>query len=924
VVQLLSGCQQQLQPVHDAGHAVVAGGGAATVPAICRAASERLSFPIVRLPTQQRPMPKPEDTPLMQQWRDAKSRHPDAIVFFRVGDFYEMFCEDAEEGARLLGLTLTARNNGGAARVPLAGVPARARDEYIQRLVRLGRRVAVCEQVEDPADARGIVRREVVETVTPGAVLADALLAERRNNHLVALAGAGTAVALAAVDASTGEVTSVLSAAAGLEAELSRFEAAELLLPASWAGRAVPGGDDASRTYRPDWIFEPQHGGDELRRRYGVSSLDGFGFESGDAPLVGALGALLSYLAEVQPAALQVLRPPRIERSGGAMVLDEMTRRNLELIEPLRVDARGATAGASTLIGVLDETQTPMGARLLRRWVLRPLTAVEPILERHDAVASLLEDPGARRSVRGELKDVRDLERLAGKIAAGRVQPRELSALAASLEKLPRVRAALASTDATLLRALAAELDTLDDVRELLARALNEDLPAGIGEGDVIRSGWDAQLDELREVRDGAQDYIARLQTRERQRSGIASLKVGYNKVFGYYLEVTRANLERVPADYERKQTLANAERYVTAELKEWEAKALDAEDRILAVEMRLFGELRRELAARTPRLQAAAERVAAVDVLASLAQLAERSGYCRPLMHTDYDLEIRAGRHPVVERMMPREEFIPNDVVLDGAARIMILTGPNMAGKSTLLRQVGLIQLLAQIGSFVPAKRARLPVCDRIFTRVGASDNLVRGQSTFMVEMHETAAIMHAATRDSLVLLDEIGRGTATYDGVSIAWAVTEHLHEEIGAKAIFATHYHELTQLADLLPALINCSVAVREVGHDIVFLHTLQPGGADRSYGIDVGRLAGLPAAVVARAREILRELEGAHTGGGEGLGRFGRHRPAPGRAQLSLFAPAEHPAVDRLRRLDINAVTPLQALNLLAELRAEVGE
>jgi DNA mismatch repair protein MutS len=475
-----------------------------------------------------------------------------------------------------------------------------------------------------------------------------------------------------------------------------------------------------------------------------------------------------------------------------------------------------------------------------------------------------------------------------------------------------------------MLDAAGAGIDTLDDVRDMLERALNDELPATIGDGDVMRAGWDAGLDELRAIRDGAQDYIARLQARERERTGIPSLKVGFNKVFGYYLEVTRTNVARVPDDYERKQTLANAERYVTPELKEWESKALDAEDRILTLESRLFAELRGEIAQRMERLQTTAEHVALVDVLTSLAQLAERGGYTRPELHAGFALEIREGRHPVVERMMPREDFIPNDVVLNESGRIMILTGPNMAGKSTLLRQVGLIQLLAQIGSFVPARSARVPVCDRIFTRVGASDNLVRGQSTFMVEMHETAAILHSATSASLVLLDEIGRGTATYDGVSIAWAVTEHLHEVTGARTIFATHYHELTQLADLLPSLVNFNVAVRELGDDIIFLHHLQPGGADRSYGIEVGRLAGLPPAVVSRAREILRELEGAHTGGGEGLGRFGAGGPPRSREQLSLFAPAEHPALTRLRATNIDSLTPLQALNLLAELKADTAE
>jgi len=865
-------------------------------------------------------MARPEETPLMQQWRDAKSRHPDAIVFMRVGDFYEMFFEDAEEGAKLLGLTLTARNNGGAANVPLAGVPVRARDEYIQRLIRLGRRVAICEQMEDPSEAKGIVRREVTETITPGAVLADALLMERRNNHLVALTDAGDAIALAAIDASTGETHALLTTAAGLEAELARFEAAELLLPARWLGREIEGADRASRTYRPDWLFDPEHGREEVKRRYHVSALDGFGFEAGDTPLLGALGALIGYIAEVQPVALESLRPPRIERLGDAMVLDEMTRRNLELVEPLR--AGTGRDRETTLIDVIDETLTPMGARLLRRWTLRPLIIAERIWERQDAVANMLEDPRMRRGVRAELKDVRDLERLAAKIGSGRASPRELRALATSLERLPALRDALAGATASLLCEQLSALDLLDDVRDVLVRALNDELPMTIGDGDVLRTGWDAALDELRDLRDGAQDYIAALQVRERERTGISSLKVGYNKVFGYYIEITRTNLQKAPDNYERKQTLANAERYVTPELKEWESKALDAEDRILALEARLFADLRRDVAAHMKRLQQTAERVAIVDVLSALAQLAERSSYVRPIVHTDFALEIRAGRHPVVERMMPREEFIPNDVVLDDDGRIMILTGPNMAGKSTLLRQIGLIQLLAQMGSFVPATRARLPVCDRIFTRVGASDNLVRGQSTFMVEMHETSSILHAATSASLVLLDEIGRGTATYDGVSIAWAVTEHLHEHVGAKTVFATHYHELTQLADLLGSLVNFNVAVREVGQDIIFLHHLQPGGADRSYGIEVGRLAGLPPAVVARAREILRELEGAHSGGGEGLGRFGAHGPERERDQLSLFAAPEHPALVRLRRIDADTLTPLQALNLLAELKVQL--
>ena len=863
---------------------------------------------------------KNEKTPLMQQWRDAKTRHPDALVFFRVGDFYELFNEDAEEGARLLGLTLTSRNNGGAAHVPLAGVPARARDEYVGRLVKLGRRVAVCEQVEDPSEAKGIVRREVVETVTPGAVVSDALLSEGRNNWLAALVETASGASLAAADVSTGEVIVVQAGADGVASELARLEPAELLLPRAREGWRPPGAEGVLVTYRPDWLFDREAAAEEVRRRYRVHALDGFGFEATDEGLVRALGAVLAYVHEVQPAAAVSLRPPRIERPGEAMTLDEMTRRNLELVEPLRADAPKGRAG--TLIEVVDETLTPMGTRLLRRWLLRPLVSAERIWARQEAVAALVEAAVLRRALRAALREVRDLERLAAKVAGARVAPRELAALRMSLARLPVVRDALSEAAAPLLCTLREALDPMEDVHDLLTRALEDEPAQAAGEGGVIRAGWDAELDDLRGTRDGAQDTLARMQVEERQRTGIPSLKVGFNKVFGYYIEVTRSNLDRVPEAYERRQTLANAERYITPELKAWEEKILNAEERIAAAEQRLFGELRRTLAQETARLQATAECVAALDVLAGLARLAERRGYVRPEVHTGSVLEIRGGRHPVVETMMPREAFIPNDVVLGEDARVVILTGPNMAGKSTLLRQVGLIQLLGQVGAFVPAAAARLPVCDRIFTRVGASDNLVRGQSTFMVEMQETAAILHGASESSLVLLDEIGRGTATYDGVSIAWAVTEHLHERTRAKTIFATHYHELTQLADQLSALRNFNVAVREVGDDIVFLHHLQPGGADRSYGIEVGRLAGLPEAVVGRAREILRELEGAHSGGGEGLGRRGRLRPAEASLdQLSLFRGPPSPVLARLRALEPDRMTPLDALNTLAELVRE---
>ncbi len=864
-------------------------------------------------------MAKSDDTPLMKQWRDAKKRHPDALIFFRVGDFFELFNQDAREGAKVLGLTLTSRNNGAAAEVPMAGVPAKALDEYLGRLVKAGYRAAICDQVEDASEAKGIVRREVVETVTPGTVLHDTLLNASRNNFLVAVAPPDEGmVGLAAVDLSTGEflVQSVPDRA--LTPELGRVEPAELLLPESLRGRFEPSGEmRVPRTIRDDWLFDREMGEEELLRWYRIQSLDALGFQPGDRGLIRAAGALLQYLNETQPTGSGHLQPPRILRPGSEMLLDEMTRRNLELVEPLRAGEEGGT-----LVAVLDRTVTAMGARLLRRWILRPLVVADPIWRRQEAVAELVENREMRRRLREHLDGIHDMERLAAKVGSGRANPRELLSLGRSLALLPRVQEDAEDAEAALLRSLTVEMDPLDDVARTIGDAIADGAPPNLQDGGVIRPGHSADLDELREVRDGARDFIASLQTRERERTGIGSLKVGFNKVFGYYLEVTRANLEKVPEDYVRKQTLSNAERYFTPELKEWEEKVTGAEEKILALETELFQALRTRVGGEVRRLQEAGARVAQLDVIATLAHTAETRGYVRPEIHTGFEMEIEAGRHPVVETMMPREEFIPNDLTLDEAGRIVILTGPNMAGKSTILRQVGLIQLLGQMGSFVPANAARLPLCDRIFTRVGASDNLARGQSTFMVEMNETASIIHGATDRSLVLLDEIGRGTSTYDGVSIAWAVTEHLHEHLGSKTIFATHYHELTQLGDLLGGVKNMNVSVRETGDDIVFLRRLEAGGADRSYGIQVARLAGLPAPVIARAGELLAELEGTHSGGGEGLGRFGAHRPdsTPSPDQLSLFA-GEHPVVARLRRVELEAMTPLEAMNVLARLRAE---
>jgi DNA mismatch repair protein MutS len=845
-------------------------------------------------------------TPLMQQYREVKARHPQTIVFFRMGEFYEMFEDDAKLAARELGLTLTSRNNGGAADVPLAGVPVKAATEYLRRLIAKGHRVAICEQIEDPRLAKGVVKRAVVETVTPGSVLAEDWLPQNRNNFLVALDARSAVVGLAALDVTTGELALEVLEPGDLVTALARYEAPEIIVPSGTTAIPAPG---ASPVEREGWEFDPELAKQELTSTFALASLDGLGIEIGDQPAVGAAGALLRYARELKPGGLPHLARPRIVRRGDVLPLDEMTRRNLELVEPLRAGATGAT-----LLEAIDRTTTPMGARLLRRWLLAPLVDPRAIHARLDAVAVLAADGRGRDGLREALDGVRDVERLAGRAALGRATPRELGALRDSLARLPDVHAALDRLEhrerATLLEQDAAGFDQLHDLARELARALVDRPPAQVADGDAVRPGYDAALDELRDARDGGKRYIAALQARERERTGIASLKVGYNKVFGYYLEISHTHRARIPADYERRQTLSGAERYVTPELKDYEAKVLGAEERIATREAAVLDGLRRRIGDAIGRVQATAGVLARLDVWAALADGAVRDNYVRPEVDDGFVVHLEGSRHPVVERMMAREAFIPNDVHLDDAERVILLTGPNMAGKSTVLRQVGLCVVLAQIGAFVPARRARIGVVDRLFTRVGASDNLVRGQSTFMVEMSETSAILHGASARSLVLLDEIGRGTSTYDGVAIAWAVSEFLHNVLGCKTIFATHYHELTQLTDELAHARNWNVAVRESGEDIVFLHKLEPGGADRSYGIHVGRLAGLPPAVVARAGEVLRLLEAGHQVAAQVA------PPPPDATQLPLFGAPQHPVLTELGKLDLNSVSPLEALNQLA--------
>ena len=867
-----------------------------------------------------------EDTPLLVQYREIKSRHRDAILFFRMGDFYEMFFDDAELASRVLSITLTSRGDG----VPLAGVPVKAAAEYLRQLVGHGHRVAICEQVEDPKKAKGLVRREVVETLTPGALFEEGWVAGGRNNWIVAVNNGredGKAegrevtsptarppsrptAGIAAIDLTTGEFILESIPSGGVEEVLGRLRPAELVLPPD---AQVSPEAAAMRTFRERWEFDPELAGEELARRFQLTTLDGLGVGADDGAAVGAAGALLRYLADLQPGGLPHLSRPTIRRSDRYLWIDEMTRRNLELIEPLRPGVKGVT-----LLEVLDRTVTPMGARLLRSWLLSPLRSPEEIGERLDAVDAAVRDPIHRAAVREALDGVRDLERLAGRAAAGRATPRELGALRDSFFRLPAVRDGLQAlrSDARLLAELELELDLLSDLAGELSAALTDRPPALLGDGGVIRPGFDALLDESRSLRDGGKQYIVAIQQRERDKSGIPSLKIGYNKVFGYYIEITHAHAAKVPGDYERRQTLATAERYVTPELKEYEAKVLGAEERMAEREAELFGALRNRVGAAIARIQQTSRVLARLDVWTALAETASANRYVRPGVSAGFDLELTASRHPVIERMMPREAFMPNDVTFDMPARVQLITGPNMAGKSTILRQIGLSVILAQMGSFVPCDRASLGVIDRLFTRVGASDNLARGQSTFMVEMSETSAILHNATARSLVLLDEIGRGTSTYDGVAIAWAVTEFLHDTVGCKTMFATHYHELMQLPERLQHARNLNVAVRESGGKVVFLHRLEPGGTDRSYGIHVAELAGLPRDVVARANVVLKTLEQNH--------RVVAGAPVadPDPGQLALFAEAPpNPALIELQTMNLESMTPLEALNRLSELQVK---
>jgi DNA mismatch repair protein MutS len=862
-------------------------------------------------------------TPLMKQYSLMKAKHPDTVLLFRLGDFYETFEEDARTASRVLGITLTRRGNGSSGETPLAGFPYHALEQYMPKFLRAGLKVAVCEQMEDPKLAKGLVKREVTEVVTPGTAFSESVLQGDRNNYLLAVAlpspicARHDPVGMAYADVTTGEFRAAEIPLGDLARHLSALAPAEILLQRRDRETLLPllgPAGTAVITEMEDWIFTHDHGHELLLDHFQTKTLKGFGLGEMTAGVTAA-GSVLYYLRDNQKSSLPHMRKISPLNVSAFMTLDPSTRRNLGI---------AASSGGSadgTLFPVIDRTATPMGGRLMKRWVNQPLRELPPILERLDAVGLFAGSPELLASAVGVLGRIGDIERVVARICTNRATPRETAALAGMLEAAGELRALLPAGAGSGLLDAVRTMPGLSGLVAQIRATIADDPPQTLAAGGVIRAGIDGDLDALRAVAHGGKEWIAGLQRTERERAGIPSLKVGYNNVFGYYIEITNAQRGKVPAEYIRKQTLTGAERYITPELKEFEDRILNAEERILEAETRLFNGLRNSIAGRAGEIQQAASAVATLDCLVSFALVAKASSYVRPELDEGTEIAIRAGRHPVIETLLPPgDAYTPNDTLLDsGAGQIQIITGPNMSGKSSYLRQTGLIVLLAQIGSYVPAASAKIGIVDAIFTRVGASDNIASGESTFLVEMHEAAGIVNTATRRSLILLDEVGRGTSTFDGISIAWALTEYLHDVIGAKTLFATHYHELNEMADLFPRIRNTKVDVREYGNKVIFLHTVTPGSADHSYGIQVGRMAGLPEEVTARAAEILRNLESSELvvhGRSSAPGRTKKDRPAP---QMTLFAAGDHRLRTALEAVDPDATTPMEALKILSELK-----
>ncbi|MBT6157822.1 MAG: DNA mismatch repair protein MutS [Planctomycetaceae bacterium] len=875
--------------------------------------------------------PKRKLTPMMERYMEVKQQNPGTILLFRMGDFYELFNEDARLAAKVLGLTLTSRDKASTNPIPMAGFPYHSLQTYLGKLIQAGYRAAICEQVEDPKQAKGLVKREVTQIVTPGTLTDEELLDPRESNFLACIYPTKEYVGLAWLEVSTGRFVSAELKPHHLRDELSRIAPAECIVPDGCDQRLLPEG--ALLTERPAWTFARNECQRLLCEHFGTKTLDGFDLDA-DSAGVTAAGALLTYVQETQKSSLGHITRLEPFRRGTNLVIDEATRRSLELTITLRDSRRDGS-----LLSVIDETVTAMGARLLAEWLSNPLCDISAINHRLDAVEELVGNPMLCRDIREQLDETYDLQRLTARIATGRASPRDLGCLAHSLSLLPKLKAQLAGREAALLIEVENKVDLCPEVRSDVESTLVDEPPVLTTDGGMIRSGCHTELDKQRELARGGKEWIAHYLGEEIKRTGIQNLKVGFNKVFGYYLEVTRAQADKVPEDYIRKQTLKNQERYITPELKTHEDKVLRAEERAIALEQELFNALRERVSAECRRLKQTAEALAEIDVLTALAVLAVSQHYCRPEMTAEPLLDIREGRHPVLDRLQPTGEFVPNDVVLgvesreasvEGKAhrpdpvgshtgRIQIITGPNMAGKSTYIRQAALITILAQMGSFVPATEARIGIADRVFARVGASDELGKGQSTFMVEMTEAARILHAASQSSLVILDEIGRGTSTYDGISLAWAITEHLHDVVVCRTLFATHYHELTELTQTLSGTSNWNVAIREQDDDVIFLHRIVEGAADKSYGIHVARLAGVPTAVIDRARVILDTLEADHL---DDTGRPNvppRQSHSSGEQQLSLFEPPPHPLLDEIRDMDLDQMTPLAALEELHRMR-----
>ncbi|GGH12348.1 DNA mismatch repair protein MutS [Silvibacterium dinghuense] len=859
-------------------------------------------------------------TPLMRQYWAAKRQHPDALLFFRMGDFYELFYEDAKVASRELQLTLTARDREKTQ--PMCGMPYHSVEGYITRLLRKGYRIAICEQLEDPKLTKKIVKRDVTRVLTPGTAI-DPTLGSSENNYLAAVHTDGTTIGLAFLDLSTGDfrATEFTGAAAQQQAadELEKLGATEVLAnPGSGLLDKSPElaaalSRSRTKTSVDDYAFSADYALPLLERQLGALSLEGFGLSQHRAAAVAA-GVIVHYVRQTQQNDASHVDAIRYYERNQHMHLDQVTVRNLELLEPIFTDA-GANA---TLFRSLDCLMTPMGKRLLRSSLLRPLLEPADIQHRYDAVAECRGDLIQREQIRRALGGILDLERLLARLSLDSAGPRDLLAMAASIRHLPELRADLALLNTHLWKSAHERLDTLEDLHQDIAGTLVPEPPLTLADGGVIATGIHAELDDLRAISHSGRSSIAAIEERERQRTGISSLKVRFNNVFGYYIEITKSNLANVPADYERKQTLVNAERFTTPELKEYETKVLTAHDRSIEIEKQIFGELRRRIMAGSGRIRKTSMIVAEIDLLASFAHLAAARGYTQPLLAETSVLEIVSGRHPVIECLMEEAgegRFIPNNLYLDtDGPSLLLLTGPNMGGKSTYLRQAALLAIMAQIGSFVPAERMRYGIVDRVYTRIGASDNVARGRSTFMVEMMETATILNTATSQSLILLDEMGRGTSTYDGLALAWATVEHLHARVGARTLFATHYHELTILAEQLTKLKNLRVAVKESPQGIVFLHSIEDGPANKSYGIDVARLAGLPAPVIQRARQVLKQHERSE--------RMQVAAEAEAPLQMTMFTPLSQHVIDRLEQTDVNSLTPLQALNLLEELKTEI--